>query len=452
MHDLQNDIEKYLSGKLTPAEMHALEKRALDDPFLAEALEGGSTISPQDFSDDIRSLNTSILSRKSAIIHAKHSFWTWPLRIAAGLILLAVSAYIVINIADEKNQENSLALNQPSLNESSPKTSTPIADSVSSHGVMQKSERSKSSDEPASQESVPQKDKLQEEAEDKSKPVPNYNQSETLSDQEEEVIEEEEIDIDKSIAASRVAESEISREEEAREKSLDEAKKRSEGLAQSNSSQPRALKADVPTKTIKGKVTDVDDGLPLPGVNVLVQGSTTGTTTDLNGNYEIVVPETNKNIVFSFIGMESQEVVVASDQTNQQVNVQLAPDVSELSEVVVVGYGTGEEKELEDIKWELTEPEGGKKAYRNYLESNLRYPQVALENKVEGKVTVQFTVEPNGQLSDFRVVKSLGSGCDNEVIRLIKEGAKWTPTRRNEEPVKSKAKVKVRFALPGKKK
>jgi protein TonB len=118
---------------------------------------------------------------------------------------------------------------------------------------------------------------------------------------------------------------------------------------------------------------------------------------------------------------------------------------------VVTGYGTGEEKEFDGTKWELTEPVGGKKAYKNYLEKNLRYPEVALENNIQGKVTIQFTVEPSGQLTDFRVVKSLGSQCDEELIRLIKSGPKWTATKRNDEPVKSKAKVKMRFSLPKKK-
>ena len=65
MTDYSNDIEKYLNGKLTPAEMHALEKKALSDPFLAEALEGAEHIGGAEFSKDVIALNENILKRKT---------------------------------------------------------------------------------------------------------------------------------------------------------------------------------------------------------------------------------------------------------------------------------------------------------------------------------------------------------------------------------------------------
>jgi TonB-linked SusC/RagA family outer membrane protein len=86
---------------------------------------------------------------------------------------------------------------------------------------------------------------------------------------------------------------------------------------------------------VRGKVTD-ETGAGLPGTNVLVKGSTTGTTTDSNGDYAIDVPQSDAVLVFSFIGYESQEVAVAGRTT---INVTLMPSVESLTEVVVVGYG-----------------------------------------------------------------------------------------------------------------
>ena len=130
------------------------------------------------------------------------------------------------------------------------------------------------------------------------------------------------------------------------------------------------------------------------------------------------------------------------------LDVKMGPDISALSEVVVVGYGEETERGFEEIKWEPAEPEGGKRAFRRYLETNMKYPRVALENNIEGRVTVQFTIEPTGDLTDFRVVRGLGYGCDEEVIRLIREGPRWKPTKRNDQPVRGKGKVKLKFALP----
>jgi TonB-linked SusC/RagA family outer membrane protein len=94
-------------------------------------------------------------------------------------------------------------------------------------------------------------------------------------------------------------------------------------------------------RAISGKVTD-EKGDGLPGVNVLLLGSQQGTSTNENGEYRITVPDQNATLKFSFIGYVSQEVAVDKDV----INVSLVPDVSALNEVVVVGYGTQEKKDI----------------------------------------------------------------------------------------------------------
>lgn len=93
-------------------------------------------------------------------------------------------------------------------------------------------------------------------------------------------------------------------------------------------------------KNVKGKVTGADDGMGLPGVSILEKGTANSASTDLDGNYQISVGP-NATLVFSFIGYSGQEVAVGS-QTS--ISVSLKPEVSELDEVVVVGYGTQKRK------------------------------------------------------------------------------------------------------------
>jgi TonB-linked SusC/RagA family outer membrane protein len=95
-------------------------------------------------------------------------------------------------------------------------------------------------------------------------------------------------------------------------------------------------KSQVQPRTVSGKVTD-QDGEPLVGVTVVIKGTTTGSITDVAGNYEITVPPDVDRLVYSFVGMLSQEISV-TDQT--EINVTLQPDLIGLEEVVVVGYGT----------------------------------------------------------------------------------------------------------------
>ena len=86
--------------------------------------------------------------------------------------------------------------------------------------------------------------------------------------------------------------------------------------------------------TVSGTVTSAMDGLTLPGVNVLVKGTTRGTQTDFDGNYSIAV-STGETLVFSYVGLKEVEIVVGSSST---INVSMEEDVSTLEEVVVTGY------------------------------------------------------------------------------------------------------------------
>ena len=203
-----------------------------------------------------------------------------------------------------------------------------------------------------------------------------------------------------------------------------------------------------PKKVISGTVLDSEEGRALPGVNVTIKGTSTGTMTDEQGRYVISTDSLEAGLLFSFIGYETKELDAGA---SGNVDVVLEPDIAQLSEVVVVGYGGTRREEGDDTQIiELAEPAGGKRAFKEYLTQNLRYPEQALNNKVEGRVTVQFTVDPSGKMSDFRVLRGLGYGCDEEVIRLIQQGPRWRPSRKNTEAVTDKVKVRMRFSLPKK--
>src|SRR5690606_35445340 len=87
---------------------------------------------------------------------------------------------------------------------------------------------------------------------------------------------------------------------------------------------------------VRGRVISFEDDEGLPGVNIMIKGTTTGVVTDIDGNYTISVPSSESVLVFSFIGFVTEEVVVGA-QTN--INLTMMPDITSLGEVVVVGYG-----------------------------------------------------------------------------------------------------------------
>lgn len=95
--------------------------------------------------------------------------------------------------------------------------------------------------------------------------------------------------------------------------------------------------------TITGKITSMEDKDGLPGVNVIVKGTNLGTVTDVQGNYSLVVPGENAILVFSSIGYIQEEVLVGQKSI---IDLMLAPDVTQLDEIVVVGYGTMRKSDL----------------------------------------------------------------------------------------------------------
>lgn len=480
MADLQNDIERYLKGELTPAEMHALERKALSDPFLAEALEGAAGLPGTELEADLQSLQAALKERIQSPREKVVPMWVWPMRIAAGLALLAVSGFIIYSLLQNNNSSHDLAVNR--------ETAAPAETKIKEEKTEEKkTEQNISSEEKDIPKSQPQSLALPEVSKDEEQAAPIHVAPKTPEYAAAEPQPVEELVITERVEEITSAGQQVSDEAivdkyddkeisktlkqnepvaatpmHAREANA-ELKKKDAGLGYRYSlsredtiAQDNAIKLEPAmnsyisdTRVIRGQVRSAEEGVGLPGVNVMVKDSNVGTVTDMQGNYELITEnKKDTELVFSFIGMESKEV----DANTDKVDVELEQDVSQLSEVVVVGYGAenATEKQLPTI--EFATPEGGRVAYKQYLEKNIKYPELALRNEIEGKVTIQFTVEPSGKLTDFKVLKGIGYGCDEEVIRLIKAGPKWTASKRDDEVVKDKVKVRLRFRLPRKKK
>lgn len=96
-------------------------------------------------------------------------------------------------------------------------------------------------------------------------------------------------------------------------------------------------------RVVTGTVTSLEDGMGVPGATVLVKGTTIGTATDIDGKYSINIPAGSNVLVFTFVGLISQEVNIGNRST---INVALDADVTALSEVIVTGYGTQPKREV----------------------------------------------------------------------------------------------------------
>lgn len=134
--------------------------------------------------------------------------------------------------------------------------------------------------------------------------------------------------------------------------------------------------------TVKGSVTSSADGEPLPGVNIAIKGSNTGTITDIDGNYLISVNPSD-TLVFSFIGYTTQEILVGQQTT---VNVILEEDYLLINEVVVVGYGTLRRSDLTGAVSSVGEEE--------MTQVSLADPVQALQGRVAGMQVLNSSGDP----------------------------------------------------------
>ncbi len=123
---------------------------------------------------------------------------------------------------------------------------------------------------------------------------------------------------------------------------------------------------------VKGTVVSGDDGEPIPGVNVLIKGSASGTITDFNGAYQLQAKKSDV-LVFSFVGYKPKEVLVGDQQ---QIDVKLGADVKSLNEVVVIGYGSAKKSDLTGSVTAITASD--------FNQGAISSPQELLNGKVPG--------------------------------------------------------------------
>ena len=159
-------------------------------------------------------------------------------------------------------------------------------------------------------------------------------------------------------------------------------------------------------RTISGTVTSKDDGTGMPGVNVVIKGTTTGTVTDVNGAYTLSVSGPSVVLTFTFIGLKTQEVEVG-DRT--QIDLQMEQDVTQLSEIVVVGYGQQDKRTLTSAISSVKGDEVSKMAVASFDQ--------ALTGKASG-VQVAAGSGLLGQAPRIRIrgTNSITSGADPLVV------------------------------------
>jgi protein TonB len=106
-----------------------------------------------------------------------------------------------------------------------------------------------------------------------------------------------------------------------------------------------------------------------------------------------------------------------------------------------------EEQQIFQVVENMPEFPGGRSALMKYLATNIKYPPYAKEAGIQGRVFINFVVETNGNITNVKVLRGIGGGCDEEAIRVVKSMPKWSPGMQRGKPVRVSFNLPVKFTL-----
>lgn len=152
---------------------------------------------------------------------------------------------------------------------------------------------------------------------------------------------------------------------------------------------------------------------------------------------EVPKQTTQIQVVEDDVEVEDIEINADVDQ-NEVIEEYVAPEVVE-EEI--------EEAEIFTVVEEMPEFPGGMAKLADYLAKNIKYPQLARESGIQGRVYINFVVEHDGSVTNVKVMRSLGGGCDEEAVRVVKSMPKWKPGKQRGKPVRVSYNLPVNFKL-----
>ena len=388
------NLWQYIQGNRKGKDARRLEREAMEDPFLADALEGYDR-TPGDPTERIQEMQQQV-SRRSA---KRNRSLMWSGIAAAILLLIGIGGYFLL--PDGREKPLAYTLEKEKLQEESSIAPLLMEDTIVAQAEAEKEIAQIQQETARMQQAAPV-----------APPPPPKPQQEILS-----VVED-----DMAIAEDfAIIENQAEMEDE---RLIPDLPMLEDDSFMPVQKQATARYADLPALTkIQGRIVDTQ-GEPIIGANVQVSGKSVGTISDSKGHFKLTA-HSDDALDINFIGYEPVHLPVTSLRDTALIALNESKDL--LEEVVVVGYGTA--KKPKAIK---PEPLIGDKAYRKYLQDSIRRPE---DPCAKGRVKLTFSVDNQGRPYDLKITRSLCPPADDEAERLILEGPDWTTGNKEVEMI-----------------
>ena len=407
----------YIRGLRKGKEAHRLERESMQDPFLADAMDGYSQVEGN-HEQRIEKLRMQVSAHSAKKKNTRAITWS----IAACMVIgFGISSYFLFlkkSMTDEvfiAKESVSTRLAEPAVPPTPAIPATPTVPATPQKEIALATAKVKTDSTPASKYSTPVSETTarQVDKKDMIAKIQTTSQPQGTPVAAVPVMEE----VSEETAALQEVVATIDTFESKSDKKMKLAK----------------VATVLPQKNmIKGRVTD-EKGEPLIGANVTYKGTNIGTITNMNGEFSLVKKDDKKRLTAEYIGYDPVEIRV---DTSRTMLIAMNENKQTLNEVVVVGYGAKKNKKSttlgsvvkveEQAEKEITpQPVIGKRNYQKYLKENLVRPADEKCAQVKGEVVLTFLVNKEGRPFSIKVKESLCESSDKEAIRLIQEGPDW---------------------------
>ncbi|MDQ2179460.1 carboxypeptidase-like regulatory domain-containing protein [Marinifilum sp. D714] len=434
-------ILAYFGNKMTEKEKHAFEKSVMMDEFESDAYDGLSKLGSLEIEQDLEELKLSLESKMNSK-QKKRLIW---LPYAASIIVILGLSFVLyfINQTPRGNEFVSQDIEQ-----AKPKQK------FESIQITKEDSLNISTDQPI--------EELEEVELVEEKGIDVVDLEVQMADEYEELqfaqeIKDEEIETSEPILkvlkvkenqSSRIVTNKVEKALSGKVAGVTVSKRdtgiRIRGFA--------TIGNDENARKISGLVVDKEK-TPIPGVMIVVNGTTKGTMTDLDGKFAMSLADTNSNykLTASFVGFETKEVDVADS-----LLVVLEQDAVEMNEVVVTAYGSEKKKAFETGSVSEVKMDKPIKSWNKVLPSQSKNISIYKENMISSlksefeteltgryKLRVSFIVYSSGSIGNVKVKGDNNLKLTKKIKELIRNGEKWIPAESNDAPTDSK----VRFTL-----
>ena len=450
-----SQIRKYLKGELNATAMHQLEREALDDPFLMDALEGYEATA-KDQQANLNELADRLQERTAEKRGRVISWKVWSIA-ASVLVVLTIGGLWLKNssptqekgrVADvvqqtkaDKTQAVPLKDTVATPNQPATHPETLVTQSIKPAPVVKEANKpvDKASDKAVYQQEISATDNKQ--AATPSATDYASNQYKPTAP----VTHEFKIGSDKKDNTPQLSEAVVmGYTSQSKKDSLDNviALRKSKAPKTYGSSAlpgkvdgltviPADSKSQAEASRITGIIISKGDGSPVIGAAIRIKGTNKSTVTDTNGKFALSAsPVANETLDIASIGYERKQI---SAKVGDSLRVELKDASNSLNEVVV----TKKDGDPTEPIQQNAKPETGWSSFKKYLQTNATLP-----DGTTGNVNISFTVGPDGSLSDFKIKKSLNAVADQKAIDLIKNGPSWIGNNNHKAETVT---VKVKF-------